>query len=517
MSIPPGILKAMHFLSEQIGADARGRNNVLPGIRILAASAGVSYNTMNKALIELKRRGILDGVRGSKYRVVKTDFDLPEPGPPSRPPSPARSWVSVASKLRTTILGGGCGPHEQLPSRKILCNRFGVGLPTLTSALGKLESEGLLERKGRSYRVAPLTGTHGYGRIMVIGVRQFESRLLRHMSLGLHAGAFVQQLEEQCVQSAIGLDVVTYDFKVDRTLNFTRNYSQKSYQLKDEENVLGYIFIVNHKWSIHPELLQRLAALKKPVAVLDMTGSIDPAGELSNKPHVQLFSMTLSAKPAYHIARYLLGLHHRALAFFSPYQQAPWSQQRLAGLRLAYTEAGLDTGVREFVMHYAKGDASPHQYEEQRATVQDCIRGNFGHLDAYLRKDFDALLNQFCSHTMHQARIRLLMKTHFESALAQKNLTVWVAVNDQTACMALEYLDMMGVDVPGEISVISFDDSPDALLYGLTSFNFNIRGLVRTMLRYIMQIDYYRGRHNKPIIEIKGTIIERLTVAPQMK
>src|SRR3954470_10882631 len=86
-----------------------------------------------------------------------------------------RSFDDVLEQLREAILSGRIRPGERLPNERELCERFGVGRPTLREALRSLEAVGLIEvrpgKAGGSYAVTPSEATVGAALAALVGLR----------------------------------------------------------------------------------------------------------------------------------------------------------------------------------------------------------------------------------------------------------------------------------------------------------------------------------------------------------
>ncbi len=110
---------------------------------------------------------------------------------------------------------------------------------------------------------------------------------------------------------------------------------------------------------------------------------------------------------------------------------------------------------------------------------------------------------------MHDGRQREHLKRLFERALRIEGVTAWIMVNDVSASYALDFLTNRGILVPRSLSIISFDDQPQALEKGVTSFNFNYAATMQAILRFIADPRLFLSR--KPVVEIEGEIIPRRT------
>jgi DNA-binding FadR family transcriptional regulator len=86
-----------------------------------------------------------------------------------------RARDDVFGRLREAILSGRIRPGERLPGERRLCERFGVGRPTLREALRSLEATGLIEvrpgKGGGSYAATPSETTVGDALAALVSLR----------------------------------------------------------------------------------------------------------------------------------------------------------------------------------------------------------------------------------------------------------------------------------------------------------------------------------------------------------
>ena len=108
--------------------------------------------------------------------------------------------------------------------------------------------------------------------------------------------------------------------------------------------------------------------------------------------------------------------------------------------------------------------------------------------------------------------IRKQFTEHFRRLARDRSITAWVGLNDEIAIEALIYLRSNDVRVPGDISLMGFDDSIEAGFQGLTSYCFNGASAMHLMAEYIVRPDspLMRAGNGKPVI-IKGFVHERAT------
>ncbi|WP_313751637.1 GntR family transcriptional regulator [Streptomyces parvus] len=116
----------------------------LPSLRTLMRDYAVSRGVALRAFAVLHRDGLAEPVPGGRWRVVR-----PGSGEDRRP---------LAERLEDVITDDNLAVGASFPSTTELSTRFGVSRPTVTKALGKLESAGLLSgaRQGKQRTVRAL-------------------------------------------------------------------------------------------------------------------------------------------------------------------------------------------------------------------------------------------------------------------------------------------------------------------------------------------------------------------------
>jgi LacI family transcriptional regulator len=103
-----------------------------------------------------------------------------------------------------------------------------------------------------------------------------------------------------------------------------------------------------------------------------------------------------------------------------------------------------------------------------------------------------------------------------DTVLAGSDVTALVGDNDWTALACIHYLREKGVRVPADLSVVGFDNSPDAFAQELTSYDFGGAAMVRAMLSHALgpRSSAPRKRSFEPT-EIDGFVsVRRSTAAP---
>ncbi len=420
------------------------------------------------------------------------------------------SWRFVAEKLYLDIVSGRYTEVGRLPSAKELQRTLDVSFATLKKALSVLIEEKIIEPHTNGYIIPTLCPSIGHSRIAAIACGWEDGKIwIDHQDK-----SYFRALESECIKMNIQLDVIVY-FRTQERLRFIHSATKKDFDL-NERSILGYIFIVANLESAPEEVLERLAGLRRNVAVLDVVGGWNiPRSVISNR-FVRFFTTTTSAVPAKRVAQYLLNKGHKKAAFFSPFHRALWSKLRLNTITDMYKRAGLPDGVVAFVREnyayqwdYLKNQAHKedirsiiHQYEEWKKEAHSGFFRRFGNLGY-------SIVKYVTEWNCASGEIYEEMRPLFESALSDPRITAWIAANDFAATIAMDFLKERNVRIPEEISVISFDNTIDAMEYQLTSYDFNNNGIVNMMVRFLLAPQTIKPPRSGIYLETEGNLIVR--------
>jgi len=285
--------------------------------------------------------------------------------------------------------------------------------------------------------------------------------------------------------------------------------------LTPDDSALGYLFHTPG-CELPVELLDHAARLRKPVAVLDEGGLLEPAVVTRRSVPFAVFQTGVDVGPARAVARYLLQIGHSRIAYVSAFHGAPWSVNRYRGLCETYAEAGHADGVS---LHAAGSQAYPGDYAsgmvERHGLAAfldscDAAEKRFPlHHDRALETLRDSVVSRFVPEEIADR-----LAPVFERALADTTVTAWVCCNDPVALAALHYLKTVRqVVVPGRLSVVGFDNTLDAFSSDLTSYDFNIPAVVRAMIDFVIRPPRGPARPGGHVQRIDGVLVERSSTA----
>ena len=281
------------------------------------------------------------------------------------------------------------------------------------------------------------------------------------------------------------------------------------------DQYLGICLYRNGFDIITPHCISELGR-KKRMVVFDDTGDLPMPGNKNN--FIKKLTIVDNYKSGSDIGRMLLDLGHRTVAFVAPYHRNQWSIDRYNGLTETFRLAGITAGIK------LVGDPNAVYDQDFAPEPANWLKSNpefkkaVDQLIAECRKSLGAQsrVTDRLSALTYEIPIRIreqhLFKSCFDTAFNLSGVSAWVCMNDTIAIAAMEYLRSRNKQVPADISLTGFDDSPEGFAVGLTSYNFNHTGASQTMLTYLFSPhESYFG--NLKAIPHEGFIANRTSVA----
>jgi DNA-binding LacI/PurR family transcriptional regulator/DNA-binding transcriptional regulator YhcF (GntR family) len=538
--------KACEFIKRNLDQGVWQPGERLPSTKRLAASVGVSPVNISKAVVLLKSRGLIHGIprgptrAGAEGSAKSADSE-----------TGGRLQDFKRTALEKDILSGAYAHLGKLPSAKELQARYRCSFNTLRKILRALASEGVLRVEGRSHILAAYSRNRTHGRIVFITHRA-----------GVMLSAFnkadrlvIETLENECGRHGLDFDRMGIDFY--NSIEVRKALMGPAIR----EPALGYIvdlwwYSTEHFRKAYTDVLAHLKAQKKPVAIIDELATFALPLELASNASFQVFRPQ-GRSAGGRIGRFLLEKGHHSVAYLSSTHNFSWSQERLAGIRDQFSNAGRPHGVKRFVWDTALWETidatalhihsipgltddiirrlssihlTGNQAEEMFRAVKEFrerdlfdkfdpddfadYRRNFANLAAVIKRNpSQDFLEEIYEAFLRKGETRLATMTLgplFKKAANDRTITAWVCANDSMAFSALSFLRERKIAVPGVVSVIGFDNTPvKALDKGLTSFDFNVLGAVHHILNFIGRPPRPRGLYRHAPIEVEGMIIER--------
>jgi DNA-binding LacI/PurR family transcriptional regulator len=427
----------------------------LPSIRSLAAGFGAGRGAVYGAIQRLAREGWLHTKPWGRGYVRAGSVDhaseaglAPAPGPDER----------IVDYIKTAIVSGARDPGEAIDSIKELRNRFGCSYAPAARGLRRLERQGLIERRGRGYRVAR-SGVSRHGAASAVYFFGPPTSLRPELPA---TADLVAPLEREI--QMLGWGPIGYYID-----------AAPSPHAAPPPSSIAAIIAVKREF---PDRWERLLSHYRniPLVTFDAWESLSWDRTAFSRHHAYNAIVPDNRRAGAAMARLFRESGHRRLAFFShlPRPRADsvthrWLRARMAGIEEFLGEPG-DTGLWERVIIDA---AAQSLAAPARSRAWWSVRS-------------DPLFRRYCDPTVHKTGIhaveRLIslsaiasaLRPSFEAALQRASATFWLCVNDDAAVAAVHFLRERGVRVGRDIAVAGFDNSHLAFAQGITSYDLGI-------------------------------------------
>ncbi|MBD3241005.1 MAG: GntR family transcriptional regulator, partial [Chitinivibrionales bacterium] len=506
--------RADSYLADLIDRQRAAGGDRLPTIRQMASAAGVSTVTMWKCVSRLSRAGVLTSRPRRGIRI--SGVYSPPAAPMRRSHGLGARWQRIASSIAAELAVRN-RPGDGIPSVKELSQRFGADPRTVRRALAYLVDGGHLIRDRRRFRVPLRAGGVSHGTVGLIARADSTGRITlgdTTRSADLH-----RAIESECSQLGTGLSLVAYGFWDSSTLDGRTLRNHRFAEPRIAGVPLGYAI-----WSLAMSaddvvyLASSLSRLGRPVVVIDETAMMDGKPLKPVNAPLCLLSFSDTEQCGRAVGHYLLEQGHRRVAYICPYHGGAWTRRRVAGIRQVFVEAGVPDAVRVFADEQERYQDEIEQGRQAMWRAWDKAFQHNGVDDAgaaALREVVasltPALDTQFIERTFRAHCERL-----FAKARKHDDITAWVGSNDRVALAALEWLARRRIAVPERLSVIGFDDSAGAYQQRLTSYNFDCRGIARTVVARLTARQAFLGSIGRELerIEPEGFVNVRTTSGP---
>lgn len=443
----------------------------LPSVRSIIQSFDTSSGTVQAALAELARRGLICKIQG------KGCFWGNAPKQVSVPMVHETALERISRVFDHDFEQGVLKPSQPLPQSKELAQRYNVSQNTLRKFLELKVSQGLLKKEGRQYfffqsrqfsASAPLselifvTRCNSWGGFTAESERELDFLRLVYKTAG----------RNRFKLTLFGINDETGKL-IDRSGNPCK--------LSDHPNAVGAILstlLVQKQQT----LLDFFANAKFPVAVWWEHPEDKVPKSFLRKSNWTFFNSTFGKNPGAVTGRYLMSLGIQEVNYFSPYHNSSWSKDRLLGLE----EAGLQ------VHSYIDAEfASPWDYKE------------------LARKEVEKYSVESFARNLEKQKLRSFAERAIADRKGMPSIP-WICVNDEVAGIFLEMAEdkLIEIEQPAKgPALIGFDNSMESYLLRLPSYDFNTEALVEQIFYYISNPSAFNNK--KKIHHILGNVVEK--------
>jgi len=242
------------------------------------------------------------------------------------------------------------------------------------------------------------------------------------------------------------------------------------------------------------------------MAILDETGEITPSMFALRGPLVRMFTVSCSVQDGRRVGHYLLMHRHRRIAVVSHDYETAWAQRRVEGLEQVLRESGTAQPL-----YRARLTFDPERVPKA------------ANLLTYVRKH-SASLARFRNTWPIDADIsrslvgELLLQEAIGRLLPSRDdvlrFTAWVGLNDPLAVALRRHFTVLGLRVPGDISLVGFDNSLESTSYRFTSHDPGTEEVARALVAHVLGPAARQPvRRAVELTETVGHVAERGTVA----
>lgn len=437
---------------------------VLPSIPELAAAHKAAYRTMWKAVQVLVKKGIVHTRQGKKIRQTI---------------GPGRHGASSSDRLfdgiKASIETGDYRARALLPKINYFARTYGVSSATVTQVFRRLAVENLVHHIGHRWVVGPRP-LQPASPLMLSNASDMPVALV----LAYNAVDWSAMMGESFVNAFLmpcSTELLRHDVIVSPCLR--QSGEQKGLALPaGTDEVIAYARSLGDRYagtiimSVHPreddvdEWIAELIKHRKPVIYFDQA---DQGSYLTRqsfgirKGYYRLYQDEKSAASL--VLEHLAHRGHRAIAVYGTDmgEWAPRRAQTLCDLGVLLTPSPsiacskLDSAWREVL-----GPSVMHALVSKTAELAG-IDDPFGDGNAGKLKRFREML--------------LERSPSLVSLLTNGNATALVCLNEQLAREHYFFLKALGIAIPHQFSIISFDSSPEMAYFPISTVDWGFEQL----------------------------------------
>jgi DNA-binding LacI/PurR family transcriptional regulator/DNA-binding transcriptional regulator YhcF (GntR family) len=515
----------------------------LPSLKNLARMCSVSRTTMWRALGMLKKESLVL-VRHRGTIIAGSTMAVPV-----EPHHDGLLWQQVQKRIGQDILAGAY-QSESLPPLSKLARRYGVAMRTLKKAIAGLIHEKVLIADGRKLRQPGHTLPAYRSTVVFISYGDSEK--------GIRFGdpripLLVDSFERECSRLGFSPKLLAFNqYDPNSFLRIREAISQIKHPAGFVANLWNpWIESLYKRWR---DVFYFLVNQKVPISVFDQSGNLAFPGDLLGKSNFHVLRIA-GEKAGEMVAQTLLMQGHRQFAFITPYFNQHWVQHRYQGLRRYVQQYGkLKATVELYALHELtdqtdltlaalglgpkamaalyKGLLSPDEvhglldrFNQEKwlnlasgmrhAPGMEIIRKTARFLSTLSDRSknpshFNHLMEALQYIASNQS-IEAYLQPFFQGLFKKTSATAWVCSDDKTALTAVTFLRSMGKRVPEDVSVFGFDNWRAAAEEGLSTYDFNMNGMIQQALMMILDDKILKS--TRAISEVDGYVVERTTSA----
>ncbi|MBD3392406.1 MAG: GntR family transcriptional regulator [Chitinivibrionales bacterium] len=482
----------------------------LPPMRELCRRYNVSYYTMLRAAMVLRDKGLIWYTQGKRMQIC---------GRRDEPETTENSAVTaVVQYVEEGIKEGRFRAGHRLPKMQYFTSTCRVSRDKVCEALRALEAKGLLHKYARKWFVGPSRisepattllprDSGGKPAIVLVIPDYFRFRYyFNHRSI---RGFFTTLLTEL---ELFGFDTIIA-FRTHSVASVA--FASGIQEVRTVIRGLGARYIgcllcgYSHEFPDIEEWRQSLAGLGKPVG-LHVDDCDDTSGLPSRLPspcfrvYISFGCVVQNAVDVLH------QLGHRRIALMEDkvVSDRPWMKKRRSIITRAAESLGDGMTVETAVM--------PEPAEDKQKPDSDLVSRHgdimFDHID---RLQTEMGVERAAGEKVIAAIGQHLADEmpSLESFVKTGRHTAVIAANDEVAAECYLWLRYTGRKVPGDISMVSFDNNPDFALFSFSTFDMCLENLGYLVAhQFIRDIPVKKDANGN--ITTRPRLVDRGSLAP---
>jgi DNA-binding LacI/PurR family transcriptional regulator/DNA-binding transcriptional regulator YhcF (GntR family) len=450
-------------LSRRIAGDPAYR---IPPIIRMAEEFGVSYRTMWKAVGLLADEGKIARWKGRRVALH------PANNPDTGRDTPVRR---LFAKIKDRILNGSYVVDEALPKFDHLISEERVSRFTISAGMRRLSEAGLIHKRGRQWIVGPqrrrpFARAHAGDRSPIAILLTNDEYSAYKVFSGAFFASFVNQFNTELIKQGIRLVFMHYNppLNPESIMPWGMEAARACIRSCGDRYCGALIADIFPTIDTYRPWTHELSQEgKKPVVYFDTAdvGSRITREKLGLKSgFFRLhFDETATVEAA---LRTLAAAGHTHIAFSTFKEYRSWSDRRY--------DLAVDLARRNF----PGLKITPHVHDEpfwdpSGETDVDKIATFTKQIEEYMRGR-EARASAPARRSRPQ---RIRAHTPSVDALLNSGATAVMAANDRLAHLLWLWCTAAGVDIPGRLSVISFDNIPESIYFPITTVDFGFARL----------------------------------------
>ena len=471
------------YLDEKIASMAPGSR--LPTMKTMAGQFGISPVTVQRVLARYKKEGKIDSIPGSGSYIpggpegIKADLE-----------PPTTAWQDLAAEVKKLIYSGAVKKSEALPSIKYMSLQYKVTPATVIKAYRSLAGEGFVTKIGKNYWAGDMESTlydRPHKQIYCFNFRSDD--FTQVFKSGFYVKAYQAMYRELLKH---GYQV---RFESSRALeSLAREWRQKG----EFPQGLVFVSLLNLKArSIIPSLMKLKAAAEQQRAQLPLLFEWHFSSPLQDlkKTHI-LHRGTVLSSLTRTAARFISDRQYQEVVYMEDNATVyHWRHLVYLRIKMRLRDLNPDIGFRMLV-----------RLVPGKGTKEDLLRD--------FAVGYGKELAVADKASAFPAKEEFEKDISFTRELVPKEKpgpgTLWFFPTSGMAVKALKEMKDMGIRVPEDVSVLTFDNDPSHYHWGITYCDPDWERTGYLMAHALIG-DFPVARTSHGFIRIPGKVVEGLT------